>query len=139
MNKACRWCRRHGLVLVVSSAVGCAGTEAPAPDTSSRSAVEAGRNLGIRSVPNLRDLGGYRTADGKTVATGLLYHSNQLSEIAPDDMERVAALKLRNAFDLRTTEERTKRPEELPPGVRYVVVDVLADSPQAGPAQLETP
>ena len=30
-----------------------------------------------------------------------------------------------------------KRPEELPDGVDYVVVDVLADSPQAGPAQLE--
>jgi len=52
-------------------------------------------------------------------------------------MEKLAALNLRNAFDLRTAEEREKRPEELPPGVSYVIVDVLADSPQAGPALLE--
>jgi len=77
------------------------------------------------------------TADGKRVASGLVYRSNQLSAISPNDMSQLAALKLKTAFDLRTVEERTKRPEELPPGVNYVVLDVLADSPQAGPAQLE--
>jgi protein-tyrosine phosphatase len=99
--------------------------------------VEPGVSLGIRSVPNLRDLGGYQTRDGATVATGLLYRSNQLSGISPEDMENLATLGLKNSFDLRTAEEREKRPEELPEGVNYVVVDVLADSPQAGPAQLE--
>ncbi len=97
----------------------------------------AGESLGIASVPNLRDLGGYQTSDGRPVASGLVYRSNQLSGISPDDMEKLAALKLKNAYDLRTGEERKKRPEELPPGVNYVVLDVLADSPQAGPAQLE--
>jgi len=97
----------------------------------------AGQSLGIKSVPNLRDLGGYKVSDGATVASGLVYRSNQLSGISPSDMEKLAALKLKNAYDLRTAEEREKRPEELPPGVNYVVLDVLADSPQAGPAQLE--
>jgi protein-tyrosine phosphatase len=99
--------------------------------------VQAGQSLGITSVPNLRDLGGYKTKDGKTVVSGLVYRSNQLSGISPEDMQQLESLKLKNAFDLRTAEERNKRPEELPPGVNYVVVDVLADSPQAGPAQLE--
>ena len=96
-----------------------------------------GQSLGMVSVPNLRDAGGYKTGDGKTVAAGLVYRSNQLSGISPGDMEKLANLKLKNAFDLRTAEEREKRPEELPPGVNYVVLDVLSDSPQAGPAQLE--
>jgi protein-tyrosine phosphatase len=52
-------------------------------------------------------------------------------------MAKLAALEVRTAFDLRTAEEREARPEELPPDVGYVVLDVLADSPQAGPAQLE--
>lgn len=99
--------------------------------------VPAGQSLGIASVPNLRDLGGYKTNDGATVATGFVYRSNQLSHITSDDMEKLAGLKLKNAYDLRTAAEREARPEELPPGVSYVVLDVLADSPQAGPAMLE--
>jgi len=102
-----------------------------------RQITQTGLSLGVRSVPNLRDLGGYETKDGAIVAPGLLYRSNQLSGISPSDMEKLAGLKLKNAYDLRTAAERKVRPEELPPGVNYVVLDVLADSPQAGPAMLE--
>jgi protein-tyrosine phosphatase len=102
-----------------------------------RQITQTGQSFGIKSVPNFRDLGGYKTSDGKIVASGLLYRANQLSGISPDDMEKIGNLKLKNAYDLRTAVEREKRPDELPPGVNYVVVDVLADSPQAGPAQLE--
>jgi hypothetical protein len=101
-----------------------------------RQITQTGQSLGIKSVPNLRDLGGYQTSDGRTVAAGLAYRSNQLSKISSDDMAKLNALNLRNAFDLRTEVERKKRPQELPTGVNYVVLDVLADSPQAGPAQL---
>ncbi len=96
-----------------------------------------GQPVGIPSVPNLRDLGGYRTADGLTVARGLVYRSNQLSGISEADMAALTDLGLGTAYDLRTLSEREARPEELPPGVEYVVLDVLEDSPQAGPAQLE--
>lgn len=108
-------------------------------ETTTEAAIPAtpGQSLGIASIPNLRDLGGYRTSDGKTVASGLVYRSNQLSKISPEDMEKLAQLDLKNAYDLRTAAEREARPEELPPDVNYVVVDVLKDSPQAGPAQLE--
>ena len=96
-----------------------------------------GLSLGIQSVPNLRDVGGYQTSDGATVAAGLVYRSNQLSGISADDMESLAGLNLKVDYDLRTAAERDARPDELPPGVEYVWLDVLADSPQAGPAQLE--
>jgi protein-tyrosine phosphatase len=102
-----------------------------------RQITQTGQSLGIKSVPNLRDLGGYKTRDGATVTAGLAYRANQLSGINPADMQKIAALKLKKAFDLRTEEEKTKRPDELPTGVEYVWLDVLADSPQAGPAQLE--
>jgi protein-tyrosine phosphatase len=102
-----------------------------------RQITSTGQSLGIASVPNLRDLGGYTTSDGRIVAAGLVYRSNQLSRIPPGDMEMLAALRLERAYDLRTAEERKYRPGELPRGVNYVWLDVLADSPQAGPAQLE--
>jgi protein-tyrosine phosphatase len=96
-----------------------------------------GLSLGIQSVPNLRDVGGYQTGDGATIARGRVYRSNQLSGIGPIDMEKLAGLELKVDYDLRTAAERDARPDELPPGVEYVWLDVLADSPQAGPAQLE--
>jgi protein-tyrosine phosphatase len=109
-------------------------TEAPA-DTPAQ--VTPGQSLGIASVPNLRDLGGYQTASGAPVAVGLVYRSNQLSGITPEDMEKIAALGLEVDYDLRTSDEKDARPDELPEGVEYVWLDVLADSPQAGPAMLE--
>lgn len=97
----------------------------------------AGQSIGIASIPNLRDLGGYKTSDGKTIATGLLYRSNQPSGITRDDMKKLQALGLHVNLDLRTWDERSARPAELSSGTKYVWLDVLADSPQAGPAQLE--
>jgi protein-tyrosine phosphatase len=96
-----------------------------------------GQSLGIASVPNLRDLGGYTTKNGATVAKGLVYRSNQLSGISRDDMKKLSKLDLKVSLDLRTWAERSARPDELPSGTKFVWLDVLADSPQAGPAQLE--
>lgn len=141
-----------GLVLVVGillfATVACAPEESTAPEEGSTEAVaEAlggaalemtpGRSLGITSVPNLRDLGDYRTSDGSAVALGMVYRSNQLSGITTEDMEKIAALGLEVDYDLRTSDEKEARPDELPEGVEYVWLDVLADSPQAGPAMLE--
>jgi protein-tyrosine phosphatase len=102
-----------------------------------RQITQVGQSLGVKSVPNLRDLGGYQTTDGATVASGLLYRSNQLHNISPDDMQKLAQLGLKNSFDLRTLAEREIRPDELPPEVSCVWLDVLADAPDAGPAMLE--
>jgi len=129
-----------GLSLAVVSACARSDTDTTATAQPQAAPVEEaipGESLGIASVVNLRDLGGYTTSDGATVARGLIYRSNQLSEIPEVDMEKLAALGLEVDYDLRTAAERDARPDELPPGVEYVVVDVLADSPQAGPAMLE--
>ena len=96
-----------------------------------------GQSLGIESVPNLRDLGGYKTTDGATVASKLVYRSDQLCQISEKDMEKLANLGLKVEFDLRTAEERSANPDELPPGVKNVWLDVLADADEAGPATLQ--
>ena len=95
-----------------------------------------GQTMGIASTPNLRDVGGYQTRDGATVRTGLVYRSDQLNPISADDMKKLAGLGLKNDFDLRTADERSARPDELPAGVKNVWLNVLADADQAGPAQL---
>ena len=90
----------------------------------------------IRSLPNLRDVGGARALDGRRVRTGLLYRSEDLSRVDPDELEALARLGLRAVFDLRTEAERTGLPDRLPAGVASVVVDVLRDSLRLTPAHM---
>ena len=58
---------------------------------------------------------------------GIAYRSDQLNPVSSDDMAKIAALGLRNDFDLRTADERSERPDQLPPGVNNVWLNVLAD------------
>lgn len=95
-----------------------------------------GRSLGLRSVPNLRDLGGYTTTDGATVARGRLYRSNQLNPVSAADMQRIAALGLVRDYDLRQAGERRREPDQVPAGVEVVWLDVLADQPQSAGTNL---
>ncbi|MDX5583575.1 MAG: tyrosine-protein phosphatase [Aureibaculum sp.] len=97
---------------------------------------EPGLSLGIATVPNLRDLGGYETNDGATVVRGLVYRSNQLAGISPEDMEKITKLGLKNDYDLRTETERTPLPDELPPGVNNIWLDVLKDATGSAPTNL---
>jgi protein-tyrosine phosphatase len=112
---------------LVASNLPASAQDSPAP----------GASLGIASVPNLRDVGGYTTQDGSVVRRGVAYRSDQLNPITPDDMKKLAALGLRNDFDLRTAAERQKRPDQLPPGVEDVWLNVLADAEGSGPAEIE--
>jgi protein-tyrosine phosphatase len=125
------------LTFLVSLSFGSVLNVSQAQTTAQNGRVAPGQSLGIASVANFRDLGGYKTVNGATVKRGLVYRSNQLSGIKPNDLAKLGALNLKVAYDLRTVEEKTKRPDELPPGVAYVWLNVLADLPQAGPAQLE--
>lgn len=126
------------LALLVFLVVEGSALDAFQAQTAARDANGApGQSLGIASVPNLRDLGGYKTSKGATVASGLAYRSNQLNGISQDDMKKLSKLGLKVILDLRTWAERSARPDELPSGTKFVWLDVLADSPQAGPAQLE--
>lgn len=97
---------------------------------------EPGRSLGIASVPNLRDLGGYKTTSGATIANGLVFRANQLFNVSAGDMLKIEKLNLKNVFDLRTAAEKNPAPDELPAGVKNVWLDVLADVPSSGPANL---
>jgi protein-tyrosine phosphatase len=52
-------------------------------------------------------------------------------------MKQIAALGLKNDYDLRTKAEIAARPDELPPGVDYTLLNVLADAKHASAAELE--
>ena len=91
---------------------------------------------GIPSTPNLRDMGGHTAQDGRQTRSGLLYRSEQLGRITEAELPALEKLGLKKIYDLRTEAERALLADQIPPGAEAVVVDVLADEGQAGPAQL---
>lgn len=70
--------------------------------------------LGLAGAPNFRDLGGYRTRDGRTVRRGLVFRSSKLAPLTPVDWARVETLGIHGVYDLRTVEERHAEPDNWP-------------------------
>jgi len=99
-----------------------------------------GASIPLDSLPNLRDLGGWRTADGPAVQYGMVYRSTALDKLSDDDARVLTErLGLRTVYDLRTAGEVETAPDRVPDGVRFVNLDVLADdaeSSQAGTGDL---
>ena len=88
------------------------------------------RTLDFEGCVNFRDLGGYRTADGRTVAWRRLFRADGLNKLTPADRAQLRDLGLSTVIDLRTTDEAAQRGsfpvDEVP--VRYVglpLTDVL--------------
>jgi protein-tyrosine phosphatase len=93
--------------------------------------------LGITRIPNLRDVGGYKTRYGATIAFGLAYRSNTFNPLSAEDIKKLELLNLKNDYDLRTTSEAKLKPDQIPSGVQYHMLNVLADAKSAAPAKIE--
>ena len=59
---------------------------------------------------NFRDLGGYRTADGRSVKWGKLYRSGSLAYLTPKGISDFDRLHVTSIIDLRSTDERRRDP-----------------------------
>lgn len=79
-----------------------------------RSFLAAERVLPLEKGVNMRDVGGFHTADGQMVRWGKLYRSGSLSRLTPADLTYLQRLGVRLVFDLRSVEERTERPDRFP-------------------------
>jgi len=91
------------------------------------------RHIHLESVPNFRDLGGYRTQDGRTIAWRRLFRSAALHKMTERDM---AGLKRdigpRAVIDLRRPRDPEKNPEPLlleEIGARYYPIPFRPDGP----------
>ena len=80
--------------------------------------------LDLSGARNFRDLGGDPTIDGRRMKKGLLYRSDNLSDLSNDDLEELAKLGLRRIYDLRNENEQKADPDTLPPGHSIQLVAV---------------
>ena len=88
------------------------GASAPAPVAAPAHV----RVLPLQGGRNFRELGGYRTVDGRTVKWGLLYRSGQMHDLTPADYAYLQKLGIRTVCDFRDTRERTVEPSQWPAG-----------------------
>ena len=63
------------------------------------------RHLPIEGTYNFRDVGSYRTADGRAVRWRTLFRSDSLHRLTPAGKREVLALGVRSIIDLRSAGE----------------------------------
>lgn len=68
------------------------------------------RLLPLEGVQNARDIGGYRTSDGRTVKWDVIYRTAELSHLTAQDKALLKARGVRSIHDLRSVDERRDQP-----------------------------
>lgn len=72
------------------------------------------RLLPLQGGRNFRDLGGYRTTDGRTVKWGVLFRSGSMHGLTQSDFRYLDKLGIRTVCDLRDSKERAAEPVAWP-------------------------
>lgn len=93
------------------------------------------RVIELAGGSNFRDIGGYRTEDGRQVRSGLVYRSASTDQFTTGDFEKLIKLNIRMFCDLRDARERVpKRPD----GVAVPPIQTWPDV-QTGTIDVSTP
>lgn len=86
----------------------------------------------LQGTRNLRDLGGYKTVDGRTLRYKRLLRSDALKALTPEDVRILTdEYDLKWIIDLRGIDEARKDPDIVPKGVRYLRLPILRDHENA--------
>ena len=72
----------------------------------------------IRKELNFRDLGGYPTANGRYVRSGLFFRSGGLYRMSEQELDEIRALNVRYIMDLRADWQRKRKPDPEIPGAQ---------------------
>jgi protein-tyrosine phosphatase len=96
--------------------------------TQGRIRIASVRRLPLEGQDNFRDLGGYRTMDGRYIRWGRLYRSGQLSGLTERDYEYLKPLGIRLVCDVRSNEERTRQATRWPgDGPEFLLTPISGD------------
>lgn len=84
----------------------------------------------FEKIHNFRDIGGLPTCDGRRMKSGLLYRSDELSQLSEKDLAKLESLGLKLICDLRTVQEQKSRPDRIPGhwGIKQVHIPIYHGS-----------
>lgn len=84
--------------------------------------MQPGTEISFDKTVNFRELGGYRSADGRTVRWGQLYRCGNLDVLkkSPSDWKKLCGLGIRSVLDLRSAGEAALHPDPALPGAESV-------------------
>jgi protein-tyrosine phosphatase len=91
--------------------------------------IVAQRDLPLEGSINFRDLGGYRTDDGRRVKWGRLFRSGHMVNLTDADRAYLGSVDIRRVCDLRLADEQENERTELP---NDPVIEILAIPPGVG-------
>ena len=95
------------------------GTSACGSPREDGAAPQHERHIALEGEHNFRDLGGYRTSDGRLVKWGQLYRSGDLSHLTEDDVATLESLGVKTVVNFLTPQEiRVTGGDQLPAGTR---------------------
>ena len=96
------------------------------PNAVGGTAFADSRRVRLRGAHNVRDIGGYKTIDGRLVKRGLLYRADGLHRLTQKDVQTLDSLGIQSAVDFREEKEHLRKPDRLPAGVRqtWLPIDV---------------
>lgn len=83
------------------------------------------RMLKLETTYNTRDLGGFKTIDGKTTKYNVFLRSDDTDELTKNDIETLKKYGVKTVIDMRDKNEITKHPDKLDlPEINYYHIDV---------------
>jgi len=107
--------------------IACDRAPEPAATTPVPATAEPERHVALDGQPNFRDLGGYETADGRTVRWGEVYRSGELPRLSDDDEAKLEELEIQTVVSFLTEKEIEARgPDRLPAGTVEVPLPMEA-------------
>lgn len=74
--------------------------------------IKKSRLVDLDGTFNMRDMGGYKTTDGRSVKWGKLFRSDDLHSLTREDQNKLEELDINLIIDYRNYDERTERPSK---------------------------
>jgi len=97
---------------------------------------EQNRHIELDGQPNFRDLGGYKTIDGKTVKWGQVYRSGELPRLTNEDVMILESLGIKTVISfLSQPEIDAKGEDRLPEGVKEISIPIDTEDGTGGLAK----